>query len=334
MTSKIIFSSNKIQVVTNSQTQQMLDRFHLGKLLSFKKTEKGAMNQTFFITSTKGEFVLKGNPLYRGQFSEEKYFVDNLAKHTNIPVPYPYLVDELEDIFGFSYAIMPRLPGIHMNSGEIETREEKLRIAELASEVLKEFHSWKICSFGDLDPVNTVITPFKEPYTDWLYNRIRYWLEDAKKYSEITTKDIAFVENQLEVSKKAFNSFSSPTFVMGDFKSDNFLVKSDGDKWELSGVFDFTNSYFGDPVTDLVKMIIMYIDNREEEFAGHFLSCYLRGLQSKEAFLQRIKVHIIQQRILDWGCAKAIGMVNWDNNITFSKWVEYYIESVSKLIKE
>lgn len=105
MTTKIIFGSkNRLGTITTEQLQAMLDRFKLGKLISFSSTAQGAMGQTMFITSTDGEFVLKGNPLYPGQLEEEKFFVDQLNQITDIPVPSPYVFDPSDDIFGWSYA--------------------------------------------------------------------------------------------------------------------------------------------------------------------------------------------------------------------------------------
>lgn len=42
-----------------------------GKLISSKKTAHGAMGQTMFVSSTEGEYVFKGNPLYDGQLVED-----------------------------------------------------------------------------------------------------------------------------------------------------------------------------------------------------------------------------------------------------------------------
>ncbi|MEK3672384.1 hypothetical protein [Paenibacillus sp. FSL R10-2771] len=89
MTAAIIFASNKLGVVHDDQMQLMLDKFNLGKLISFQKTVNGAMGQTMYVSSNEGEFILKGNPLYPGQFIEEKYFIENIHKRTNVTVPTP-----------------------------------------------------------------------------------------------------------------------------------------------------------------------------------------------------------------------------------------------------
>lgn len=334
LTAKIIFASNKLGVITTARLQQMLDRFSLGKLISSKTTENGAMGQTMFVSSTEGDFVLKGNPLYPGQLVEEKYFVENIHKRTNIAVPKPFIIDESREIFGWSYALMPCLAGEHMNAQQFEEKD-KLEVASLLARTLTEFHTWKVDQFGELDPKKLTVRPFKDTYTGWLYNRIRFWLEDARKYSVITSEDIAWVKMLLESSRDAFEKLSSPTFVMGDFKPGNFLLDSGANGWKVSGVFDFTNAYFGDPLSDLIKMITIYIDNEEEDVEKHFLSVYLNGVDgfdSKAGIKQRISVHMLQQRTLDWGCAKAMGMVSWDDELSFSSWAGRYTEVAASLL--
>ncbi|WLD94628.1 phosphotransferase family protein [Alkalihalobacillus sp. AL-G] len=335
MTSKIIFSSNKLGVITDDQLQEMLNKFNLGRLISSRNTEQGVMKQTRFVYSTEGEFVFKGNPLYPGQLIEEKFFVEELYKRTNVNVPIPYFLDDTDDIFGWSYSIMPRLPGEHLNSKRLSSnlnRKDKFNIAGLIAETLLEFHSWKASQYGDLDTKDLTIRPFEESYVSWLYNRIRYWLNDAKKYSRITTEDVEWVEALLENARSTFQALSSPTYVMGDFKPGNFLVSGESNKFHISGVFDFTNTYFGDPISDLIKMITIYIDNDEIEVAKHLLSHYLDGSVEKEDYKQRLQIHMLHQRILDWGCAKAIGMVTWNDDLAFSEWAARYTDTVANLI--
>lgn len=334
MTAEIIFTSNKLGIIKDEQLQSMLDKFSLGKLISCNKTANGAMGQTMYVSSTEGDFVFKGNPLYTGQLVEEKFFIENIRNRTNAIVPIPYLIDDSEEIFGWNYSLMPCLQGEHLNSKQVHLKlDDKLKIAEQIAKTLSEFHTWKVNEFGDLDTKKFNITPFKNTYTLWLYNRIIFWLEDAKKYSKITSNDFDWVEALLDNSKEAFDNFSSPTFVMGDFKPENFLIYSGNSGWEISGIFDFTNSYFADPFSDLIKMIIFYLDNNEPEIAKHLVNVYFSKSEEKEDFNKRIKIHMLHQRVLDWGCAKAMNMVTWDNELPFSQWVEVYTDSAASFLK-
>lgn len=62
-----------------------------------------------YFTSTGGEFVLRGVLHYDWQLPAERFFARALHERTMAPVPWPYLVDPAEDIFGWSYALMPRM---------------------------------------------------------------------------------------------------------------------------------------------------------------------------------------------------------------------------------
>ncbi|MFE6169515.1 phosphotransferase family protein [Viridibacillus arvi] len=336
MTTKILFASNKLGDITNDQLQQMLNQHNLGELISAIKTENGAMGQTMFVHSSKGEFVLKGNPLFPGQFEEEQYFVNNISKCIDVTVPTPYFIGTTNSFFGWSYAIMPRLKGKHLNDIEVADKlmsEDKKQIAESMANTLKQLHSWRVDVCGEFDPNINSLKEFEEGYTRWLYNRISYWLEDAKKYSEITLDDMEWVENVLQQAHVAFDQFNTPTFVMGDFKSGNFLIMHKGGEWKISGIFDFTNAYFGDPLADLIKIMTMYIDHDELDEAKYFLKVYISGIEDKEQIIQRLKVHMLMQRTLDWGCAKAIGKVTWDMSMSFSVWAEHYLKTLEEIIR-
>ncbi len=332
LTTKIFFGGNKINHVTNRKLQLMLDRFHLGKLISSSKTTEGVSGQTLFVTTTMGLYVLKGKPLFMGQFIEEKFFIDNLNERTELLLPYPYMVDETIDIFGWSYALMPRLNGFNLIDIQDKLNlTDQLIIAETLANTLLEMHSWKVHAFGEYDPIYDTICPFEDSFQSWIYKEIRYWLEDDKKYSVVSHKDVEWVEEILDNAKIIFLNLTSPSFVMNDFKPGNFLLDSVDDNWRISGIFDFTTGYFGDPIADLSRMTIYYLDNGEEVLALRFLSTYYEGLKDKENFIERFRVHMLHQLILNWGCAHAINQVTWDKNISFLDWAKRYTEIVAQI---
>ncbi len=335
LTTEIFFSSRTLGDITNHQLQLMLDRFALGSLISSEMTPNGVGKQTLFIQSTTGKYVLKGNPLYTGQFMEEKYFVDQLSKRTQLPVPVPYIVDESTDIFGWSYAIMPHLTGCHINDLEGLQDEEKQQIGILLARTLHELHQWKTERYGEYDAAARDIRPFAEGYQAWLYGRIKYWLEDAKKYSDVSSMDIQWVDDMLFNSLKAFTNCSNvPSFIMGDFNPNNILVQMDTGAPRISGIFDFTMGYFGDGLADLPPMLSSFLDDGEMELAKSMLNEYYRLTAEKELFVERLKIHMLHQRILDWGCAYATRQVTWDPVLPFYQWAEQYTDSVQDLLEQ
>ncbi|WKL04904.1 hypothetical protein Q0F98_19975 [Paenibacillus amylolyticus] len=73
MTTRIYFGSNQLGEVAAVSLQDALNELDLGTLEDYRRTDKGVMGQTLLIRSSRGEYILKGNPLYAGQLQEEKF---------------------------------------------------------------------------------------------------------------------------------------------------------------------------------------------------------------------------------------------------------------------
>src|SRR5215831_2078847 len=103
--------SKRLGKLSDEQLQAALKRFDLGEFVCAEPISFGLFGQNLFLTSTLGEFVLRGSPHYDWQFPAEKFFVEQLHHKTRVPVPYPYLFEPSSDIFGWGFVIMPRMPG-------------------------------------------------------------------------------------------------------------------------------------------------------------------------------------------------------------------------------
>ena len=64
--------------ITESQIQDALHRFRLGRLTGVSSVPSGMGGQNLFVSSTSGEYVFRGNPLYPGQFAKERFFAQVL----------------------------------------------------------------------------------------------------------------------------------------------------------------------------------------------------------------------------------------------------------------
>ncbi|MBE9916491.1 hypothetical protein G8C92_20950 [Paenibacillus donghaensis] len=49
-------------------------------------------------------------------------------------------------------------------------------------------------------------------------------------------------------------------------------------------------------------------------------------LVQQGGFVERFRVHMLHQRVLDWGCAKATHDVTWDQDMPFSTWAERFTD--------
>jgi len=110
--------SKRLGVISDEQLQAALDRFGLGRLLSAEPAVGGLFGQNIMLATTGGAFVFRGDPHWDPegnddwQFQKERLFSQLVHESgTGPPVPWPYLLEESRDIFGWHWAIVPRLPG-------------------------------------------------------------------------------------------------------------------------------------------------------------------------------------------------------------------------------
>lgn len=304
-------------------------------MLSFKPTEHGVMKQTLVIHTSTGDYIFKGNPLYQGQWKEEQYMIEQLKKRTETPVPTPYIIDTAEDLFGYSYVIMPLLPGNHYHELDTLTlsEEEHNAILSLLAAALYELHTWRSEVAGEYDPETEYIHSFDQGLYSFLKEQIIYWLEDAKKYSPIDKEDIVWVRDKLGAAESSFLNIETYSFVMGDYKSENILIQPKAGGWEVSGIIDFTTAYFGDPLADVVKFTNQLLWKGQLKRAGFFLSSYLQTANlpgSSRDISLRLSIHFLYSLVLRWGELHATGQYD-HKNPTFRDFASQHLDIIASI---
>src|SRR5437763_13792783 len=111
--------SLRLGVLTGQQLQAALDRFELGKLIDAWPAQGGIFGQNVFLSSTKGDYVLRGKPHYDWQLPAERLFAKLIHERSNVRGQWTYLIDESQDIFGWAFAIMPRTPVVYLSYNSI-----------------------------------------------------------------------------------------------------------------------------------------------------------------------------------------------------------------------
>src|SRR5215207_924122 len=133
--------SKRLGTIEPAQFQAALDRFDLGTFVAVAPIPFGLFGQNVFVTSSRGEWVLRGCPHYGWQFPTEQFFVQLIHERTRVPVPYPYLVDRETDIFGWSSVCMPRMPGIQLADEALVAQlssDDQLGLARAMARTLAE----------------------------------------------------------------------------------------------------------------------------------------------------------------------------------------------------
>src|SRR5687767_10149557 len=121
-----------------------------------------------------------------------------LHERTAVPVPWPYLVDPAEDTFGWSYALMPRMPGLPLSDPAVTatlSAADRLAIARAVGENLALMHQLTWPAVGRYDAALDAVAPMRDGFAGWVAGDVRDWLARARRHSDRTTgADVAWVE--------------------------------------------------------------------------------------------------------------------------------------------
>lgn len=303
--------SKRLGTLSAGQLQAALDRFDLGELLGAEPVPAGLFGQNVFLTSTKGEYVLRGFPHHERQFPQERFFTQQIQQRTTVPAPWPYRIEPSPEVFGWSYAMMPRLPGLqigHPDVREALSAEDRLGLARAMGESLARLHELTWPHAGEYDPKTDTIKPLEVSFRAWVTSRLRKSLQRCLEASDATTdSDIAWAEEQIAQGQDALDAPPEPTFVHHDYKENNAVAERVAGGWQVTGVFDLGEAYFGDGEEDLARSVAGYAA-QDPELARQFMEAYRAGRPLRPGFAQRFPIYMLADRLIIWEYGQRNGI--------------------------
>ena len=295
--------SKRLGNISDEQLQRALHHFDLGTFLHAEPIPFGLFGQNLFVTSTSGEFVLRGVPHYDWQFPTEKFFIEQLHARTGVPVPYPYLLNPSTEIFGWSFVIMPKMPGLQLADARVLARlsiHERRGVTHALAAMLIEIQTLTWEHSGRYNIVTQTIEHMLQDYRSWIVQRVRELLAQAQSYNANTTvRDAAWVENIIERTAHACLTPYQPCLVLEDYKEPNVVVRQEGTGWQVSGVFDFMTAHFGDGEADLARQVGSYL-RETPEMADEFVQFYLDQKEVQPGFGERQQLYMLYDSLLIW----------------------------------
>jgi aminoglycoside phosphotransferase (APT) family kinase protein len=226
-----------------------------------------------------------------------------------VPAPWPYLIEESADIFGWSFAIMPRLAGESIASNTVLTPDERVAMARAMGEALAALHAAAFDAVAKYDPEAGRFIPVGQPYDEWFSAYARDWLALCREASDATTAaDVLWIESVIADARDALAVSFVPALVHHDYKENNlvFMRESNG-LWRVNGVFDLMECYVAEGEFDLARTFTMHaIAHPEVAFA--FLDAYaaVRGL--RQGFIERFRLYLLVDRLIIWEYGQRNGI--------------------------
>lgn len=327
--------SHRLGALTAHQFQSALTRFGLGTFVDAAPIGQGLFGQNVFVNSSQGEYVLRGAPHYPWQFPKERLGATLLHERTAVPVAYPYLLDPTTDIFGWPYLLMPRLRGTSPSDPQL-TSAERLEIAAALGEGLVQLHQLTGPAAGAYDLASETIQPFEAGFAHWIVADVRQWLAAARAHGDATTvDDVAWIERVLADAQLALERPFEPCFVMNDFNPGNVLVDRVNDAWQVSGLFDLMEYYFGDGEADLMRLIAVYLEQGEPyglRLAQAFVSAYLSQKPARPGFPERYALYMLRDRLIVWEYGTRPGHNWFAPGRSFRDYAEPFVLSGSQIM--
>lgn len=338
--------SQRLGAIRDERFAAVAERWNLGSFVSAAPVTSGLFGQNVFVTTTKGEFVLRGAPHWvkrpldqtyrpedRLQFTQERFFAQQLHEHTNTPVPWPMLHDQKSDIFGWPYLVMPRMPGRCFNERDILktlSAEDRRGVAEALGTMLAEMQrlTSPFASNFDIDTIK--LTPFAGGSTQHMIDETRGAVVAAEANSVLIADDIEWIE---AAGNRARDAGERPnTYVHCDYKLNNLTVSEREGAWRVTGLFDLHEAKFADGALDVVRQSCSYLDT-EPHLARVFADRYFERVGSDPRLKELMPLYVINDRMKFWAFfATPKNRASWTVGKTFRQWATRYLDSILALL--
>lgn len=329
--------SERLGAISDTQFAAVAERFGLGRFVKAEPITTGLFGQNMFVTTTDGEFVLRGAPHWvksidetewrrddRWQFTKERFFAQQLHERTRAPVPWPMLHDETSDIFGWPYLMMPRMPGHCFNERDILKALEpadRRGVAVALGETLAEMQRLTSPFAGDFNQTSIALEPYPEGPVGWIVREAQAIAQACG--GSLTRDDMDWIETAAEGAK----GDAANTYVHCDYKLNNLTVMRDRGAWRVSGLFDLHEARFADGALDVVRTACSYIDT-EPELAHVFRDAYSKPLDPA-----RMTLYVLNDRLKFWGYFSRPDInAEWLRGKTFRGWAQRYVDGVLALL--
>jgi hygromycin-B 7''-O-kinase len=269
----------------------------LGRVTDAAPAEHGLFGQNVFLTTTEGEFVLRGNPHGHVQLTKERCVARFIHEGSSLPVPWPYEVCDDTQLFGWTYAVMPRLPGTTGSTLWDEADAGgRLALATASGEALARLHEAHAEFFGPYDAQMDAFIEL-EDFPDWTLHRLEHWRKACRSVNALSTDAELYIDKLIDECAGALGEPFTPVLVHHDFKLGNLNFSETSSGFEPTGIFDLMEAYIADGEEDVVRML-WGVDRDEERRT--FVDAYTAHRPFRPGSSHRLALYALADWLVVW----------------------------------
>jgi aminoglycoside phosphotransferase (APT) family kinase protein len=313
--------SERLGVIDPGQLFAVAERFDLGEVTEAEPATTGLFGQNIFLATSKGRFVLRGHPHGHVQLTKERRVADFIDERSSLPAPWPYVVCDDTELFGWTYAVMPMLGGTTGSTlWEATDETGRVELAAAAGVALARLHEAEADFFGPYDgQLDDVIE--MDDFPDWALHRLEHWRSACRAVNALSTEAELYIDELIEACSPALAEPFTPVLVHHDFKLGNLNFEASNAGFEPTGIFDLMEAYLADGEEDLVRML-WSVDRPEERIA--FVDAYTAHCPFRPGAEDRLALYALADWMVIWEYGHR--MANWFEDTTF-------MESVQPIIR-
>lgn len=306
--------SERLGVIHPDQLQAVADEFGLGRVIAAEPAPAGLFGQIVLISTTVGEYAMRGNPHGHAHLTKERLVARLVHEQSSLAAPWPYYVSENTDLFGWTYAVMPRLPGTTGSElWKTSDAEQRGALAAACGEALARLHETTSPFFG---PYDAQLDAFAElaNFPDWVLQRLEHSRTGCRSANALSLEAERFIDSLIDECAGALAEPFAPVLVHHDFQPGNLTLQRARSGFAVTGVFDLFESYFADGEEDLVRMLWQVQTDKQRH---QFVDAYTAHRPLRPGAAQRLALYALADWLIIWEYGKRNG-VWFDDDVTFT----------------
>jgi aminoglycoside phosphotransferase (APT) family kinase protein len=323
--------SDALGAIPVERLQLAADRHGLGRVLAAEALGGTYGNNAGFDTDG-GRWVLRAlvPPLDPDALHRERFFARVLHERARVASPWPYLVDDSDEIFGWPYAIMRRLPGKVLHPA---LEVNWARVGAALGRVVADLHAVTFATIGDWSRgCDGIVAPGMSP-AEWFRRRAGELIDRvAETSSPLDGASAGLVNGLVDDALPGIGGFD-PAYVHGDLGVGNLVGERLPGGFAFTGVFDLGGGCAGDPDEDLATPLWWPLYWRNEVAPRAFLDAYRAIRPARPGEAPRLRAYVAVSMLRNWEAGRRLGFDWYGGSRTFREWALPLLEKVDAILR-